>query len=181
MRTHVNWSAPAVPLAWAVLEELRAEWRGKVSLQLAVLAPLDLLVEAGETIARRVALDGGALGAFIHHDPGLDAKVSKLFDLAERHDLALDLQAQGTPGLFDLHAHPVDSLLEPAQHGKRFNPLRELRFRPVEDAAPALELLRRGLLGGACLGRLRSRRVLGFRGLGRGGLGGRGGILHGLG
>ena len=91
MRTHVNWSAPAVPLAWAVLEELRAEWRGKVSLQLVVLAPLDLIVEAGETIARRVALDGGALGAFIHHDPDLDAKVSKLFDLAERHDLALDL------------------------------------------------------------------------------------------
>ena len=91
MRSHVNWSEPAVPFAWEVLDELRAEWGDRVSLQLAVLAPLDLLCEAGEAIARRVARDGGALGAFIHHDPDLDAKVSKLFDLAQRHDLALDL------------------------------------------------------------------------------------------
>ena len=90
MRSHVDWPRPAVPLAWSVLNELRAIWRGRISLQLSTLAPLDLLFEAGEAIAARVALDGGVLGAFVHRHSELAAKISKLFDLAERHDLPLD-------------------------------------------------------------------------------------------
>ncbi|MCY4229341.1 MAG: amidohydrolase family protein [Alphaproteobacteria bacterium] len=103
MRTHVDWLAPTVPLAWPVLHALRAAWRGRIDLQLVALAPLDLLFEAGEPIARRVRRDGGVLGAFIYRDPDLQVKVSRLFDLAERHDLALDLH--------------VDECLEPNADG----------------------------------------------------------------
>ena len=103
MRSHVDWPAPAAPLAWPVLVELRSEWRGRISLQLASLASLDLLFEAGTEIAERVARDGGVLGAFVHGNTELATKLSKLFDLAERYDLALDFH--------------VDECVEPEARG----------------------------------------------------------------
>ena len=111
MRTHVNWTAPGVPCAWSVLGELGAEWRTALTLQLAVLAPLDLLIEEGEAIARQVALDGGVLGTFIYLDPDLPAKVSRLFDLAQRHDLALDLHVDEC---LEADARGVDAVVHEA-------------------------------------------------------------------
>ena len=103
MRTHVDWTEPEMPIAWPVLNELRAEWSSRIELQLAALVPLDLVPEAGESIAARVAADGGVLGAFVYHNADLHAKVAQLFDLAERHDLFLDFH--------------VDESLEPEDSG----------------------------------------------------------------
>ncbi len=90
MRSHVDWPGPEVPLAWPVLQELREDNRGKVELQLASLTPLDVLAEAGQSVARRVARDRGVLGAFVYGNEDLPGKIARAFDLADRYDLALD-------------------------------------------------------------------------------------------
>ena len=111
MRSHVDWNAPETPLAWPVLNELRAEWRGRIELQLAALIPLDLVPEAGESIAARVSADGGVLGAFVYRNADLPAKVAGLFDLAERYDLALDFHVD--EGL-EPEAQGIDAIIEQA-------------------------------------------------------------------
>ena len=92
MRSHVDWVQPAVPLAWSVLGEVAQEWRGRLHLQRAALVPLDLLGdgEHGPAIAARVARDGSVLGCFVYDNADLDAKLARVFALAERHDLPLD-------------------------------------------------------------------------------------------
>lgn len=91
LRTHVDWVAPAAPLAWEVIGELAEEWRGRVRVDRAALAPLDLLAgEAGPGIADRVARDGATLGAFVYGGEHLPAKLEQVFALALRRDLALD-------------------------------------------------------------------------------------------
>ncbi|MBU2963436.1 amidohydrolase family protein [Citreicella sp. C3M06] len=92
LRSHVDWVQPEPPLAWSVLNQLAGDWQGKLSLQLAALVPLDLLSdeESGRRIARRVAADGGVLGCFAYCNEDLDAKLEKVFRLAEHHGLPLD-------------------------------------------------------------------------------------------
>lgn len=91
LRTHVDWTEPAAPLAWEVIGELAAEWRGRVRVDRAALAPLDLLAgEAGPGIADRVARDGATLGAFVFGGAHLPARLEAVFGLALRRDLALD-------------------------------------------------------------------------------------------
>lgn len=90
MRSHVDWITPAVPTAWPVLNELRAEWKDRIDLQLAALVHGDLVPEAGRSIAARIALDGGVLGAFFYRNSKLEAKIEEMFRLAISHDLDLD-------------------------------------------------------------------------------------------
>ena len=111
MRSHVDWNEPETPLAWPVLNELRVEWRGRIELQLAALVPLDLIREAGESIAARVSADAGVLGAFVYRNADLPAKVAGLFDLAERYDLALDFHVD--EGL-EPEAQGIDAIIEEA-------------------------------------------------------------------
>ncbi|WP_162419810.1 amidohydrolase family protein [Microvirga brassicacearum] len=72
VRTHVDCrldpSQPSrMPLAWEILGELAQEWRNRLSLQRAALLPIDDCTDAisTRTLARRIAADKGALGAFI--------------------------------------------------------------------------------------------------------------------
>lgn len=92
MNTYCDWSGPAAPLAWEVLQAQRARWRGRIELQLTGLFPLDLLADAaaGEAIARAVRAAGGVLGPFVYAAPHLGELLPRAFDLAQRHDLALD-------------------------------------------------------------------------------------------
>ena len=111
MRSHVDWNEPETPIAWPVLNELRAEWRGRIELQLAALVPLDLVPEAGESIAARVSADRGVLGAFVYRNANLSAKVARFFDLAQRYDLALDFHVD--EGL-EPEAQGIDAIIEEA-------------------------------------------------------------------
>ncbi|PWL18764.1 amidohydrolase [Falsochrobactrum shanghaiense] len=90
MRSHVDWTTPDMPAAWPVLNELRQEWKGRIDLQLAALIHGDLVLDAGEAIAARVARDGGVLGAFFYRNANLEAKIEEIFRLAVQHDLDLD-------------------------------------------------------------------------------------------
>ncbi len=92
LRTHVDWSELGRPLAWDVLGDLAADWRGRVAVQRAALVPLDLLgdPDAGPGIAADVAASSGVLGAFVWQNHDLAAKLGRVFALADRHGLSLD-------------------------------------------------------------------------------------------
>lgn len=106
MNTYCDWSGPEAPLAWEVLQSQRTAWRGRVELQLTALFPLDLLAdaEAGEAIARAVQAAGGVLGPFVYAAQHLGALLPRAFELARRHDLALDFHV-------DEHLQPQDAWL----------------------------------------------------------------------
>lgn len=92
LRTHLDWVQPEEPAALPAFEALRAAWAGRVELQFAALTPLDLLADAaaGERIAGAVRRAGGVLGAFVYRNDQLVPKLSRVFDLAQHHGLALD-------------------------------------------------------------------------------------------
>lgn len=112
MRTHVDWVSEEPPLALAVVERLRDEWRGRIELECAALVPLDLLAEPGraQRIAARLAAGGGAaLGAFVYRNADLAAKLEGVFDAAARHGLALDFHVD--EGL-DIEARGLRAIAE---------------------------------------------------------------------
>lgn len=90
IRTHVDWTEPGIPTAWPVMVDLRKEWKDRIDLQLAALIHGDIVLDAGNSIASRVAQDGGVLGAFFYRNADLCAKIEKMFRLAVEHDLDLD-------------------------------------------------------------------------------------------
>lgn len=141
MRSHVDWNAPEAPLAWPVLCELRETWRGRVALELASLTPLDLIAEAGQGIAARVAADGGVLGAFVYRNDRLAEGVAAMFDLAEAHDLPLDFHVD--EGL-EPEARGFDAIVaETARRGMAGRVLCghgcSLSVRPEDDVARVLD------------------------------------------
>ncbi len=110
MRTHLDWHRFEPPLSLAVFEQLRDEWRGRITLQCVSLTPLDMLDDAaplqalarscGEHIAQQVALvnqgcdraggETALLGAFVYRNTNLREKLGRLFALAARYQLDLD-------------------------------------------------------------------------------------------
>ncbi len=103
LRSHVDWGQPEAPLAWSVLSELAQDWQSILHLQRAALVPLDLLgdAELGPAIAARVAKDNAVLGCFIYANADLDAKLARVFALAEHRGLLLDFHVDEglDPGL----------------------------------------------------------------------------------
>ena len=92
LRSHCDWSAPGVPLAWHVMGEVAQGWRGRMPLQRASLSGIDLLGDPGHgpAIAARVAADGGVLGCFIYRHADIPERLERVFRLAESHGLRLD-------------------------------------------------------------------------------------------
>lgn len=92
LRTHVDWTEPAVPPAWDIMAEVAADWRGRLTLQQASLTSLDLLGDPdhGPGIAARVARDGAVLGCFVYRNTDLAEKLARVFALAANHGLLLD-------------------------------------------------------------------------------------------
>lgn len=129
LRTHVDWVEPEEPRAWGVLGALAREWRGRIAVQRAALCPLDLIGDPaqGPAIAARVAESAGAvLGAFVYRNAGMEDKLARVFDLAARHDLALDFH--------------VDEGLEPEARG----------IEPIIDLTARHRMAGRVLCGHAC-------------------------------
>lgn len=93
LRTHLDWPDPQAPLALPVLLQLREQWRGRIEIQFASLTPLDLFDAQGaaDERARLVRQAGGLLGTYAYRNTDLAAKLRQVFELAARHELALDL------------------------------------------------------------------------------------------
>jgi len=90
MRSHIDWHQATPPGGFGALSELAADWRGKLHLELAALIPLDLVADVAPQAAQALAPVNGVLGAFLYRNDDMAAKLAQVFDLAERHDLALD-------------------------------------------------------------------------------------------
>jgi cytosine deaminase len=91
LNSYCDWSQPEGPLAWRVLQDLRARWAGRVELVITSLASIAELENPARaaTIAAAVAEGRGVLGWFVY--PGAPVHLlPRAFELAERHGLRLD-------------------------------------------------------------------------------------------
>jgi cytosine/adenosine deaminase-related metal-dependent hydrolase len=114
-------SAFAVPPAWNVLLELREAWAGRVGLGLASLASIDLLADAAaaDALAREMAAAGATLGLFVYAAPHTAAMLPLAFDLAERHDLAIDFHVDEHLDPLQVHLGEVATLARQRGWGPR--------------------------------------------------------------
>ena len=107
VRSHVDWGDDPLdpPPSWLVLRELAAEWRDRLTLQVAPLVNLDLFEDEDVSyrLARLVADGSGVIGAFVLFQDRKADKLRRLFSLADRYGLALDFH--------------VDESLDPACDG----------------------------------------------------------------
>jgi cytosine deaminase len=105
IRTHLDTYYDSLERSWPVLREMRAEWAGRVDLQAVSLCPLELLLDSfGDRVAAVVKESGGLLGGVTrpvigtHGAPGadIDTQLDRVFALAIRHDLNIDLHVDET-------------------------------------------------------------------------------------
>jgi cytosine deaminase len=96
LRTHIDWWDPRVPpLAWEVMNELAAEWRGRLRIEQVALIKLALFQDPNEAraLAQRVAATGAhaLLGGFVHSSNWDPIALRHLVLAAQTADLDLDL------------------------------------------------------------------------------------------
>ena len=96
LRTHIDWWDPQTPpLAWNVIAELAAEWRGRIRVEQVALIKLGLFarLDDARALARRVAATGARtlLGGFVHSSNWDPAALRHLVLAAQELDLDLDL------------------------------------------------------------------------------------------
>ncbi|MBN9409751.1 MAG: amidohydrolase family protein [Burkholderiales bacterium] len=108
LRTHVDWFNGAMPPpAWGVLSALAHEWRGRLGVELAALAPLRFFADAAQAgeLARQAASTGphARLGGFVH---------TSNWDAGALRHLVMAAAEAG----IDLDLH-VDEELEPGAQG----------------------------------------------------------------
>jgi cytosine deaminase len=105
IRTHIDTYHETVETSWQVLRDVRDEWRGKVDLQGVALCPIDLMEdEFGDKVAATVEKSGGLLGGVTRASIGnhgaplnnIDALLDRVFSLATRHHLNVDLHVDET-------------------------------------------------------------------------------------
>jgi cytosine/creatinine deaminase len=105
IRTHIDTYPETRERNWQAIREMREEWRGKIDLQAVSLCPVGLLQdEFGDRVAETVAKSKGLLGGVTRSAVGdhgatldnIDALLDRLFDLAKRHDLDVDLHVDET-------------------------------------------------------------------------------------
>ena len=105
IRTHIDTYHETAERSWGVLRDIRSEWQGRIDLQAVALCPIDLLAdEFGDRIAGIVAKSNGLLGGVTRASIGnhgapldnIDALLDRLFSLAARRDLDIDLHVDET-------------------------------------------------------------------------------------
>jgi cytosine/creatinine deaminase len=104
IRTHLDSFGRQADISWAVFRDLRDRWKGRIALQAVSLVSIDLFGQPfGATLAAIVAQSGGILGAVTRMsgaDHGaiaeIDMLLDRLFTLAARHGLDIDLHVDET-------------------------------------------------------------------------------------
>ena len=91
IRTHFDAFGGMAQTALAVIQQLRQEWRDRITLQAVCLVSLDyFLTPEGETLADLVAANGAILGGVAYPNPDLETQLDSVFTLAAERGLALD-------------------------------------------------------------------------------------------
>ena len=105
IRSHIDTYPDSAERSWAVVRDMREEWRGKIDLQAVALCPIGLFEDAfGDRVAALVAQSNGLLGGVTRSTVGdhgaplgnIDALLDRVFTLAARHDLDIDLHVDET-------------------------------------------------------------------------------------
>ena len=97
LRTHIDTAGPQLEISWPVFAELRARWEGRIDLQAASIVPLEMYgLDWADHMACRVAEHGGLLGGAAILQPDAASLIGRLFDLAEKYDLDIDLHTDET-------------------------------------------------------------------------------------
>lgn len=105
IRTHIDTYHDTAERSWQALSDIRDDWRDRVALQGVALCPIDLLQdEFGDRVAAIVAQCGGLLGGVTRASVGnhgapldnIDTLLDRVFALAARHDLDVDLHVDET-------------------------------------------------------------------------------------
>lgn len=106
IRTHLDSVPEQAERSWRAFRDMRATWDGRIALQAVSLLPIDFFgSDYGEKLAALVASSGGILGAVTraasaggHGAPleELDQLLDRLFALAARYDLDIDLHVDET-------------------------------------------------------------------------------------
>ena len=92
IRTHIDSAAPQHLVSWPVFAEMRERWSGRIELQaVAIATPQDLHGKAGEEIADITAEHGGIMGGVPFDHDTIVEDTARIFDLAEKRGLDLDL------------------------------------------------------------------------------------------
>jgi len=105
IRTHIDTYPDSAERSWQVLRELREEWKARVDLQGVALCPIGLFEdEFGDRVASLVAESRGLLGGVTRAPVGdhgaplgnIDALLDRVFSLADRYNLNVDLHVDET-------------------------------------------------------------------------------------
>ncbi|WFE89602.1 cytosine deaminase [Roseibium porphyridii] len=99
IRTHLDSIPPQEDITWPVFEEMRAEWRGRITLQGVCLFGIDRLAEDGDylsDIADKVSNANGIMGAVTYMIPDLDRHLEDVFRAAMDRGLDLDFHVDET-------------------------------------------------------------------------------------
>jgi cytosine/creatinine deaminase len=105
IRTHIDTYPDSAERSWRVVCEMRETWKGRIELQAVSLCPIDLLAgEFGDRVAALVAKCGGLLGGVTRASAGdhgapldnMDALLDRLFGMAARYDVDVDLHVDET-------------------------------------------------------------------------------------
>jgi len=98
LRTHLASQNDQFEQRWEIFSDLRAAWAGRIALQAVPLISAEAL--ADEQLLRRIVdlvlRHEGVLGAFAPMSDQIDTHLSRLFEIAEKHDLPLDFHADET-------------------------------------------------------------------------------------
>ena len=96
VRTHCDWWEPQTqPIAWQVLKDLAADWRGKIHIERASLIPLHLYADRDQAfaLAKQVSDSGPGtlLGGFVHTSNWNLQALENLLAAAQAYQLNVDL------------------------------------------------------------------------------------------
>jgi cytosine/creatinine deaminase len=113
LNTYADWPADGSPgrqgeplLSWAVFDDLREHWRGRIELTRTSLVTIDALADerVAQTIGRRLATSSGVLGVFVYPAAHVPALIPQVFKLAAQWDLPVDFHV-------DEHLQPATANL----------------------------------------------------------------------
>lgn len=99
IRTHLDSIPPQEDITWPMFEEMRADWRGRITLQGVCLFGIDRLAEDGDylsEIADKVSNASGIMGAVTYMIPDLDRHLEDVFRAAMDRGLDLDFHVDET-------------------------------------------------------------------------------------
>jgi cytosine/creatinine deaminase len=98
IRTHLDSIGKQTAISWAVFEELRTQWKEKVTLQATALFGIEIANDAAElnATARIVARVGGQLGPVPYMLPNLTELMDRCFIAAMENGLDLDFHVDET-------------------------------------------------------------------------------------